>query len=45
MTITLLIDYPIEPLSRNKKVIGKISFNEDEIWELLDCVVAAFAFQ
>ncbi|CAD8062436.1 unnamed protein product [Paramecium sonneborni] len=43
--IILLIDRPIEPLTRHKKVIMKQQFNQDEILFLLDCVVSAFAFQ
>ncbi|CAD8109354.1 unnamed protein product [Paramecium primaurelia] len=43
--IILLMDKPLEPLSRHKKVIMKQQFNQDEIIFLLDCVVAAFSFQ
>ncbi|CAD8069122.1 unnamed protein product [Paramecium sonneborni] len=43
--IILLIDKPVEPLSRHKKVIMKQQFTQDEILFLIDCVVSAFGFQ
>ncbi|CAD8155750.1 unnamed protein product [Paramecium octaurelia] len=43
--IILLIDKPVEPLSRHKKVIMKQQFTQDEILFLMDCVVSGFAFQ
>lgn len=39
--ITLFLDFPIEPLSRHKKIVNKTSFTEDELWFLLDCIIAA----
>ncbi|CAK62322.1 unnamed protein product (macronuclear) [Paramecium tetraurelia] len=43
--IILLIDKPLQPLTRHKKVIMKQPFSQDEILFLLDCVVSGLAFQ
>ncbi|CAD8156872.1 unnamed protein product [Paramecium pentaurelia] len=43
--IILLIDKPIQPLTRHKKVIMKQPFSQNEILFLLDCVVSGLAFQ
>ncbi|CAD8153678.1 unnamed protein product [Paramecium octaurelia] len=43
--IILLMDKPLQPLTRHKKVIMKQPFSQNEILFLIDCVVSGLAFQ